>query len=123
MRKILSILFILISFSSFSQKYLYECNCEERGFRQTFEIDTINQTIRLYSSISLSSGQSWKGNEYPFESFWIDNQAFNLDEKYGSVRFYHWNLLTNEFISKIYQPELFLQEYKCFIIKPKEKGW
>ena len=52
MKKLSLILLLIIPILGFSQGRTYECNCKENNFRQIFEIDSNNQTIKRISSMN-----------------------------------------------------------------------
>ena len=128
MKKILFILLLTIPFVGFAQVKKYECNCKETQFRQIFEIDLQNQTIKHSSSLNLKTGEVLPGKIKHFENvIWKDDFIYSLwkgEDYYPSqfsfikdVFFYRFDLVNNLFISEIYDDgdgSLFEQVYKCF---------
>ncbi len=131
MKRILFILLLTIPALSLSQKRVYECNCEENQFRQTWEIDIENETIRRLSSLNLMDGMVYEGDGYRNNVIWKDNFIYFLyrgiddgedwmENLTDDVYFYRFDLVNNLFISEIYDDydgSLFKHVYKCFWYK------
>ena len=120
MKRILFILLLTIPFIGISQTRIYECNCEETNFRQTWEIDLENQTIRRSSSVNLEDGEIYEGEELDASNvIWKDDFIYFLFQD-GDVYFYRFDLVQNRFFSEIYDGldgTLFKQVYDCFWTK------
>jgi len=127
MKKVLLFFFsLMLSLHSLSQKRVYECNSEENQFRQTWEIDIENQTIRRLSSLNLRDGMVYEGDGFRNNVIWKDGFIYLLyrgidDGKMSDdVYFYRFDLVKNLFISEIYDDydgSLFKTVYKCFSYK------
>ena len=130
MKKIL-LLLLSIPITGISQTKLYQCDCYENEFRQTFEIDISNKTISHYSSIDLSDDQSWESYHGIFDNvIWENDMIYFLWRdhiEFRDIYFYRFNLNENTFISQIFDYEdgsLFEQVYECsWIAKPNFKKY
>ena len=113
---------------------MYECNCEEINFRQTWEIDTRNETISRLYSMDLYNGRVFEGDGYYNNVIWIGynfiyflfRNSDNWDEEDPEedyrdyVCFYRFDLVNNLFISEIYNESdgsLNKNVYECFWYK------
>jgi hypothetical protein len=125
--KIVFLFLLIVPVIAFTQPRLLECNCQENAFRQTWEIDTINQKIRHVSSLNLADGEFFSVNEnFDKNVIWNNNFICFLYEEAGefdpvpSAYFYRFDLINNAFISEIYDGgdgSLFRQEYQCLWLK------
>ena len=125
MKKLLLIL-LTMPFIGFTQVSQYECNCEENSFRQTFEIDTVNQTIRRISSLNLLDGEVHDGMIHPFNNVIWKNDFIYFLRTNDITGFYRFNLTNNTFVLESYYGDIDqelnkektqVQNYNCFWYK------
>ena len=126
MKRLLFIILLTLPFLGFSQVKIYECNCEKNNFRQIFEIDSTNQTIKRISSMNTETGDVYKSeilfNDFN-DIFWKNDFIYFLIDMYGNIGFYKFDLMNNIFILKSFQgrnngeEDVFIQYYNCFWYK------
>ena len=123
--KILSlILLLIIPILGFSQGRTYECNCKENNFRQIFEIDSNNQTIKRISSMNTETGMVYKDETVFNDLFWENNFIYFLVDQYSYIGFYRFDLTNNIFIQESFglreedgKENVFTQYYNCLWYK------
>jgi len=124
MKKLLFIILLTLPILGFSQGRTFECNCKENNFRQIFEIDLKNQTIKRISSMNTETGEVYPGDPVFNNVFWKNDFIYFLIDKYGYIAFYKFDLINNIFIQKSYsgkiedgKEDVFIQYYNCFWYK------
>ena len=130
MKKLLFILLLTLPILGFSQVRTYECNCKENNFRQIFEVDSTNQTIKRISTMNTETGKTYTTQIVFNDMFWKNNFVYFLLDKYNYIGFYRFDFTNNIFILESYgnrkkefpdfkksegeEENVFKQYYNCF---------
>ena len=125
MKKLSLILLLIIPILGFSQGRTYECNCKENNFRQIFEIDSNNQTIKRISSMNTETGMVYQEETVFNDVFWENDFIYFLVDQFGYIGFYRFDLTNNIFIQESFglrkeedrKENVFTQYYNCLWYK------
>ena len=125
MKKLSLILLLIIPILGFSQGRTYECNCKENNFRQIFEIDSNNQTIKRISSMSTETGMVYQEETVFNDVFWENDFIYFLVDQFDYIGFYRFDLTNNIFIQESFglrkeedrKENVFTQYYNCLWYK------